>query len=342
MLFQGGRVLDPAPRSPRKVPPGRKVRVLAVVHGWFPALAAGSERMMQHLLDSLPPAEFEVEILSFGVGEDAIEEDRYVYEGTPVHRGFDPPFSPDLIFVHHGPAARVVPAISAQHPHAPVVLVHHNDRYDIPDLLALDADLEVFNTEWVREALGRFGPVVHPPLEYDRHHVTQTGHRITLVNLQENKGVHLFSELAYRMPDFDFLGVVGTHGTQELDILLNRENIRIHPVTQDMREIWRKSRVVLMPSEYESYGMVAAEACASGIPVMANPTSGLVECLAHSGLFIPRDRPALWERALRSLLTDEDHYRERSALSEVRGWELANQSQTELSAFVDAVRKLVR
>jgi hypothetical protein len=341
-LIQGSRLTEIPPRKPLKVDPDRKVRVLAVVHGWFPILAAGSERMMQHMLDVLPRDEFEVEVWHFGIGEpDATSEGSYLHEGTPVTRGFDPPtgFVPDVIITHHGYAARVVPSLYEEWPHVTVVGVYHNERYDIPDIDRIGADLRVYNTRWVRDRLRGSGPIVHPPLEYDRHKVDSIGDAVTLVNLQDNKGVHTFTRVAARMDGFRFLGVDGTHGEQ---VHPDLPNVDFHPVTQDMREVWSQTKVVLMPSEYESYGMVAAEACVNGIPVIAHPTKGLVECLDSAGLFIPRDDIDGYERTLRLLLTDPLFYAERSAISRLRGEELARQTDRELRRFVRRLRKLVR
>lgn len=316
----------------------RKVRVLAVVHGWMPYLAAGSERMMQHMLDALPREEFEVAVLSFGVADTRFEKTPYEYQGLPVYVGYQPPFAPDIIITHHGPGARVSQAIAQEYPNSRVVAVYHNERYDIPDIEALDADLSVYNTEWVRKALDGSGIVVHPPLEFERHVVEETGSAVTLVNLQENKGVHVFHALAELMPDTRFLGVEGTHGKQEYRRDL--KNIEYLPVTQDMRHVWRKSRIVLMPSGYESYGMVAAEACVNGIPVVAHPTPGLVECLGSAGNFIPRDQIPAWERTVRLLLEDRKKYQERSDSAALHGLALEDQTKRELAAFTEEVRKL--
>lgn len=327
---------------------GRKAQVLAVVHGWMPYLAAGSERMLQHMLDALPRDRFEVTVLSLGFGDDRFPQTPYEYQGIPVHVGYEPPVTPDIIVTHHGPASRVVQAFSQEYPDARVVAVYHNERYDIPDIKNLDADLEVFNTHWVASQILRPGAagwdgltpgkiVVHPPLEYDRHLVEETGSAVTLVNLQENKGVRLFQALAKRMPDVRFLGVEGTHGRQEMPYI---PNIEYFPVTQDMRQVWRKTRVVLMPSGYESYGMVAAEAQVNGIPVIANPTTGLGECLGHAGIFIPRENIDDYERTIRLLLEDRKHYQERSDTARNRGLELEAQTKTELARFVQEMEKL--
>jgi hypothetical protein len=327
---------------------GRKARVLAVVHGWMPYLAAGSERMLQHMLDALPASDFEVTVLSLGYSDDRHNQTPYTYQGLPVHVGYDSPIVPDIIITHHGPGARVVQALAQDFPEARVVAVYHNERYDIADIQALNAELEVFNTWWVAGAVLRPGAagydgmdpskiVVHPPLEFDRHATEMIGDSVTLVNLQENKGVRVFQELARRMPDTRFLGVEGTHGQQEKPRI---PNVEYMATTQDMREVWRKSHVVLMPSGYESYGMVAAEACVNGIPVVAHPTPGLAECLGSAGIFVDRNRPDDWERAVHLLMTDRSHWLERSDMAALRAKELLAQTKTELERFVEAMKGL--
>jgi hypothetical protein len=338
-LSLGGKsVEDRVPPPPREPIRGRKTRVLAVVHGWLPYLAAGSERMIQHMIDALPRDEFEVTVLSLGFSDDRLDPTPYEYEGTPVYVGFSSPNEPDIIITHHGPASRVTLDLTREFPEARVIAVYHNDRFDIADIQRLHSELEVFNTEWVRDSLDGEGLVVRPPLEYDRHHVDRIGHKVTLVNLQDNKGVATFQEMARRMPDVEFLGVEGTHGIQKKPPY---PNVEYRDVTQDMREVWTDTALVLMPSEYESYGMVAAEACASGIPVLAHPTPGLVECLGGAGLFLDRDDYDRWEQAIRLLLSDAEIYRERSETSALHGEFLAEQAKRELDEFVQAVRRLV-
>ncbi|WP_460859644.1 glycosyltransferase family protein [Nocardiopsis coralliicola] len=139
-------------------------------------------------------------------------------------------------------------------------------------------DLAVFNTEWVREHYRRHRMitpgtetlVVHPPIDGARHR-TRPGTHVTLVNLNRDKGGEIFYRLAERMPDVAFMGVVGGHGEQV--IRTDLANVRIQPHTANARrDIWARTLILLMPSVYESYGMVAVEAAHSGIPTIANPT----------------------------------------------------------------------
>ncbi|ATY11577.1 group 1 glycosyl transferase [Amycolatopsis sp. AA4] len=339
MLVQGARWRGLRPVREVARVSGRPIRVLAVVHGFPPGLSAGSERMVEHLLRSLPAAEFETGVLSFGLRDAADAPARYEYRGLQVRRGFMAPFAPDVIVAHHAMAVRVLPSLAEEFPGAAVVLVHHNDRFDIPEMLAADRDLDVSNTEWVRESLGLGGIVVHPPLLPGLHEVEATGDAVTLVNLSADKGGHLFHGLAAQMPNTPFLGVEGAHGEQLPSP--GMPNVVRIPTVQDMREVWKRTRVLLVPSAYESYGMVAAEACVNGIPVIAASTPGLRECLGDAGIFLDRRYPEVWADVLHLLLTDEDAYRERSERVRLRGAELAVQTTVEAGVFAEALRKLV-
>lgn len=73
-------------------------------------------------------------------------------------------------------------------------------------------------------------------------------------------------------------------------------------------DVWSRTKVLLIPSNYETYGMVGVEAIASGIPTIAHPTDGLCESLGDAGWFIPRDDVDEWQRVIELLLTDDAVY----------------------------------
>lgn len=66
--------------------------------------------------------------------------------------------------------------------------------------------------------------------------------------------------------------------------------------------------VVVMPSDYESFGLVALEAMACGTPVIASDVGGLVYLVrdGETGLRVPRRQPIALARALDRLLRDEE------------------------------------
>ena len=92
------------------------------------------------------------------------------------------------------------------------------------------------------------------------------GDAITLVNANVNKGVHQFIELAKRMPNRKFLGVKPYYG--EMWLPPSPPNIEWIPFDDDVRNILKRTRILLMPSMYESFGRIAFEAMYNGFPVI--------------------------------------------------------------------------
>lgn len=170
----------------------------------------------------------------------------------------------------------------------PIVHMVHNDMWQTHGYLATGCDLAIFNTEWVRDRFVEYNGlsvVLHPPVSGADYKIEGTSQQeyITLVNIWPDKGSDTFYKLAEALPDKKFLGVIGGYGVQ--DLREGYENITFHPHTHDMREVYSKTKIVIMPSTYESYGRIAVEAASNGIPAITSRTPGLVESLGESGIF---------------------------------------------------------
>jgi glycosyltransferase involved in cell wall biosynthesis len=89
------------------------------------------------------------------------------------------------------------------------------------------------------------------------------------------------------------------------------ENGLLHTVGEiprrQMSEFWNSLSVAVVPSLYEPFGLVALEAMACGVPVVATAVGGLKEIVhdGESGLLVPPGDAASLARALITLLTDE-------------------------------------
>jgi len=70
----------------------------------------------------------------------------------------------------------------------------------------------------------------------------------------------------------------------------------------------RRATLVLVPSHSETFGLVALEAAASGVPVLARAAGGLREAVrdGESGVLLETDDPSMWAAAIERLLGDEE------------------------------------
>jgi glycosyltransferase involved in cell wall biosynthesis len=145
------------------------------------------------------------------------------------------------------------------------------------------------------------------------------GDCITLINANLNKGLVQFLDLAKRMPERKFLGVLAYYG--ELGRPISPPNVEWVPFDDDIRNILKRTRILLMPSTFESFGRVAVEAMINGIPVIyalpggAPPsTTGMHEWIQGVGIGCNREKMNEWEEAILKL-DDPDVYAETSQTS---------------------------
>ncbi|MCX4095527.1 glycosyltransferase [Nocardia sp. alder85J] len=159
------------------------------------------------------------------------------------------------------------------------------------------------------------------------------------MNLNPDKGGELFWQIAAWTPSWNFLGVRGAHGQQIMPAprLPNCEVAEGVTGKQMRTHVYSRSRVILMPSLYESWGRVAIEAYASGIPVIAHPTPGLVEALGEAGIFAYRDDLNAWTHALMSL-QDPKNWEKASRRARARSDELS--ANADLDLWCAAVESL--
>jgi len=322
------------------------MRVVALVHFYPPYRLAGSETMLHTMLKALQQAGHKVWAATTDMPE---APEQWTYEGIPAFSerrdGRVVPLThslePDVIVTHHTHAALAVQ--TARELGVPSVVIQHNTFPEHHVVMAMQPDLTVFNTEWIARSWhtllgGARWMVLHPPV-WPHEHATRPGGAVTLVNLNANKGVRVFEHLAMLFPDVPFLGVKGGYGDQLTAGLTSHTNIQIIEPTSDMRgAVWSRTRVLLVPSLYESYGMVALEAMASGIPVIAHPTPGLREALGPAGIYADRDDMQEWATALRSLVRDPLAWQRASVAAQARSQSL--DPTNDLWQWVKAVESL--
>ncbi len=219
----------------------------------------------------------------------------------------------------------------------PAVRMAHGGGPAGSPLMYGDASLVVFNSQALRDASEWRGPgiVVHPYTDPERYRASEIGDRVTLINLSEAKGGPLLWEIAGRLPGRQFLGVHGGYGQQDVR---HRLNVKVLRNTPEMTSVYRRTRVLLMPSSYEAWGMVGVEAMASGIPVVASDLPGLRESLGDAGVFVDRGDVDGWVREVERL-HDPVEWAEASERARERSAVLAADDGRD--RFVDALDQVV-
>jgi glycosyltransferase involved in cell wall biosynthesis len=315
------------------------MRILAFVHLYLPETRGGAEVMLHSILTELVSRGHEVWVGATKArdkGQVETVDGVHVVSGFPAEELLE--LGWDRVLSHLTEASRVTTWARSKGIHSTQIV--HSDHSWIRLNLATKPDLVVYNTEWLSRSMSPFfkGPslVLHPPVFPERFR-TEPGDMVTLVNPLPEKGAEIFYDLADRLPDQDFLVVEGGY-ERERQVYIEKPNVMFQTNTKDMKNrVYRKTRILLMPSSYESYGMTAVEACVSGIPVVASPTPGLVESLHTAGFHVDLEDREEWYRIVKELLTSEDAWKEASDRAIERAARLS--SREELDRCVEAIER---
>ena len=268
---------------------GEAKKILAYVPNFLPSYAAGDTVMLYEILAYLLNKGHECTVML----PRAVEP--YNYKGIAVIPRSSSAFRhADLIMTQLDCTKETIqlgagrPIIWVQHNTFPYGSIESNPHIGV-----------IYNGEASRKAMGwaNDGFVLPPPVNYLNWQRTN-GDCITLVNCNENKGGKILAKIAQSMPHKQFIAVKGAYGEQHAPDL---PNVHVLDHTNNMQAVYNCTRVLIMPSLYESWGRVATEAMSCGIPVIATPTFGLVENIGESGIFVQRENIQGWMDAINKL-----------------------------------------
>jgi glycosyltransferase involved in cell wall biosynthesis len=208
------------------------------------------------------------------------------------------------------------------------------------------ADGSVAVSEYVARYARQWGGLdtIHVPISLpDRSEFPALGRWenrfVTMVNPCAGKGLAVFLALARHFSGTAF-AAVPTWGTTGADLASLRAlpNIAILPPADNIDDIFRQTRVALVPSLWaEARSRIVLEAMARGIPVLASNVGGMAEAMLGMDYVLPvnpvvRYRPAVdelmvpvtdipeqdprpWVEALGRLLAGRAHYADLSERS---------------------------
>ncbi len=135
---------------------------------------------------------------------------------------------------------------------------------------------------------------------------------ISMLHPYSHKGVDLFLEIARKMPSRKFLllGGTGKEYRDKKPIFNSIPNLTLLPFQPDVRPIYARSRLVLVPSIWEeAFSRVIVEALASDVPVIAFDRGGMTEAGGKAAQYIQFNPNSVddWISAIESL-DDPDRY----------------------------------
>lgn len=300
------------------------------------ALALGLHQRGQvcEVVASLPRRwqHFAATAISRASGQRVILEWTDVQLGYPVHRGSEWRFAsrvqtalhrfrPDVVVLDSLRQVKTLRASGIGLPCSCVVMIHDpNFAEEIEDLAILDGVQVVANSPYTADRVkDRYGlriPVIPPVVNLSSYQTERSNAQcVTLVSPNSDKGVELVLELATALPMLPFLLVEGWPlGRQEWGRLKRQTahlgNVRVRRSARDMMEIYRSTRVLLVPSQVaETFGRVVIEAQVSGIPSIVRNIGSLPWTVGEGGIIMPVDAGvAQWSEELARLFNDQHHY----------------------------------
>lgn len=285
------------------------MRVLWIIHLYPPVHNCGAEYMAHDLNKFLISQGHTVKVLlRQGAGKNPTRI--YTHDDVLVFPASTNPEplikTSDIIFTHLDYTMESI-NLARRYGKRCVHFVHNGSPYtSIQDNDWVEV---VYNSEWIKEVLNYKNRsfVLRPPCDW-RYYSVERGDYITMINLDENKGGHVLKKIANALPDKKFLAVLGSYSATGAGQITDQPtNVKIIPNTSSILDVYRQTKILIMPSLEESWGRTATEAMCSGIPVVVSATKGLVENCDFAGLYV-QDREDIdqWVRWLKRL--DDDKF----------------------------------
>jgi len=281
------------------------MKALFITNLYPPDWCAGARLSMHAVAKKLHDAGHAVRVYAADMNED------YTYQGVQVFSrhaaaAHDDTLEtwPNIIFTQLSMSAAAI-RIARGRPTFHMVCDDEPDRaIEKSDRLT---NAIIYNSNWLRAKLSypHASFTLHPPCDISGE--PSKRRYITLINLCDHKGGKLFWALARKLPQHEFLGVRGAYGKQ---LISERDNVEIWPHDPDIRKVYDQTRILIMPSSYESWGRTAREAMKMSIPVICTDTRGLRENCGDAAIYCDKRKPQQWIRAIKSLADPANYERQ--------------------------------
>ncbi len=194
----------------------------------------------------------------------------------------------DIIITHLGTVGEAINTCKKKN--KPLIWISHNTH----GCRAIELRPEIgiiYNADWTVGVNGYKNDhvVCHPMCVFPEGQ--SNGYFVTLINCCENKGGDILAQLAER--DIACLGVEGAYGKQV------EGKFEFIDHTDDIVDVLKMTKVLIMPSKYESWGRTGVEAMCLGVPVIAHETPGIRESLGDAAWYCDRNNIEEWVEMIR-------------------------------------------
>lgn len=315
------------------------MKILAHIHGYPPSQNAGAEWMVHHMFKWLKERGHEVLVAIPDPGATEFEGITIVSEYGPRHIREHYRWA-DIVVSHLDKVGKAINNIRVLD--KPALFIMHNTHFNSMIEQIAHRSILCFNSYYTQDVphyKDKESCIVYPPCPVEYYRTNRGGAKsVTLINYGEKKGRDLFYQLAEMMPEVDFMAVKGGYFHQKktkLDNMTYKEN------SPKIQKEYALTKILLMPSHYESFGRTAIEAACSGIPTIAAPTPGLKESLGEAGIFKELHDVKGWADEIKKLLEDKDYYKKKADLVKARAKELEDMMDEQMMALVELMQKAI-
>lgn len=259
------------------------MRILTIIQEYPPHRRIGSELYDHDLHQHLQKQGHTVEVIAANR-----REEQWEYEGIQVNpTGLK---TPDLILTHidFRQKAHYYRRLNGW-TRMPLIGIAHNDQNQTLNAAKLfHWEGLIANSHYLHSLLENNCPkeILIPPTPKPATKPT-IGEGILFIGSTKEKGVEVFHEIVKALPHHSFTCVFGGWGAIKEKEAPNLKNL---PHQKNLPPIYKQNKILLLPSRFESWGMVASEAMAYGlIPIYYEDLIGVEENVGPAGISIPRN-----------------------------------------------------
>lgn len=204
-----------------------------------------------------------------------------------------------------------------------------------------------FLAAYLQDILGLASEVDYPLIDLQDSVVSDRDPLyISFVDPRRDKGLDTVLTVAALLPHHRFVFAESRLLSNQERKDLNRElaqlpNVSFRPCSPNLRSLYEKTAILLAPSLIkEAFGRVIIEACANGIPVIANGIGGIPEAMGDSGVLLaPSDSPERWAEVIEDILSNPDRNSQLSKSAIVNSERKEFQATAVLAQFLEMAKR---